>query len=309
MSAWTASAASWQCASCSSHNWANKHSCRGCSNRKSYAQAIKLGPKKPTAAKPAPPTTPPPSDAPPQTTAPQTTAASPTAALAAIKLKLTALQAAKLASEAAELPTTAIDLQITEMTRQLHASKPAGAQLDGLKSAIARADKRLAKAIHDKEDAQARIKLESDISAKLHADMVTLEATMTTAVPPNGLHPGVAAQLSEAISSLRSGAVIQQEAMAAFLEKLIFPTTMPPTTAPNEMNTNGQPSTPGKPSVDLSEVSDLSEMEEDTHATPWWDGFTPVGPTSSPSRPWDDAHRRRQRQKTMVETPQLALVA
>eukprot|EP00972_Heterocapsa_arctica_P062894 9277843-Heterocapsa_arctica.AAC.1 len=63
----------------------------------------------------------------------------------------------------------------------------------------------MAKAVLDKDDAQLRINAESETSAKLHADMVLLEATMTTAIPANGLPPGVATQLSAAILSLRSG--------------------------------------------------------------------------------------------------------
>jgi hypothetical protein len=320
--AWAISAESWQCSSCSTRNWAGKHICRGCTTRKTYADIAKLGPKKPPAApaakavaagaavlaaSPTPAAT---------TSAP--TAAMTTASINAIKVKLTALQAAKLATEAAELPTQHIDDQIISMTRQLNASKPAGVQLDSLRAAIARADKRLAKAIADKEDAQLRIKVESEASAKLHADMLLLEATMSNAASTTCLPPAVASKLNDAIMSLRSGVSYQQEEMAAFLEKLIMPTTTPPPATPTPL---ANPTTTDEtPCMPTDQYSDLSEMDEtlgenawngpgtgEDVPTPWYGGLTAVGPTNGPTQLASPA--RRQRNKTYVETPQLAHVA
>jgi hypothetical protein len=313
--AWSAYTASWLCSGCSSANWANKHSCRWCSTKKTYADVTKLGPKKPPATtSPAATLT---TAAPPTTTPP--TAASATTTLVNIKLKLSALQAAKLATEAAELPTTAIDQQIADVTRQLHAAKPAGVQLDSLRAAIARADKRLAKAMHDKDDAQARIKVETEASAKLHDDMITLEATMTTTAPVNGLPPGVATQLSDAIQSLRSGTVIQQEDLAIFLEKLIVtqPLNQPPTIDMKEqgdelsdMDETSAENAWGGPGTgeEASEPTPWHEDEEDPTPAPWHAGLTPVGKTAwMPSAPTHlSSPARRARGKNYVETPQLA---
>eukprot|EP00972_Heterocapsa_arctica_P042047 6199354-Heterocapsa_arctica.AAC.1 len=75
------------------------------------------------------------------------------------------------------------------MTRQLNAMKPAGVQLDGLRAAIGRADKRLAKAIADSEDAQLRIRAESEASANLHAELLLLETNMGNAASTACLPP------------------------------------------------------------------------------------------------------------------------
>eukprot|EP00972_Heterocapsa_arctica_P001889 271206-Heterocapsa_arctica.AAC.1 len=107
---WSASAASWLCSGSSSANWANKHTCRWCATKKTYADVAKLSSKKPPeapsartpAAMPPPPAAQPPAASPTTTTPP---AASPTTTPTSIKLKISALQAAKLANEAAELPT------------------------------------------------------------------------------------------------------------------------------------------------------------------------------------------------------------
>eukprot|EP00972_Heterocapsa_arctica_P033583 4942827-Heterocapsa_arctica.AAC.1 len=112
--------------------------------------------------------------------------------------------------------------------------------------------------------------------------------------------------------------------MAIFLEKLIIPPTIQPPTivtdTTSQPSTTGQPSTPIKPPDDLSELSEMDENvgenvwqgppTADDNPTPWWTSHTPVGPTRMQSEGnWNAADPRRQRQKTMVETPQLALAA
>jgi hypothetical protein len=290
-----------------------------CTNRKTYADITKLGPKKAPAAPAAkavaavaavlaaPPT--------PAATTSTPTAAMTTASINAIKVKLAALQAAKLATEAAELPTQRIEDQIISMTRQLNATKPAGVQLDSLRAAIARADKRLAKAIADKEDAQLRIRVESEASTRLHSEMVLLETTMSHAASTTCLPPAVASKLHDAIASLRSGISYPPEEMAAFLEKMLAPTTTPPpaTTTPLANLT----ATDVTPCMPTDQGSDISEMDEtlgvnawsgpgtgEDAPTPWHAGLTAVGKTSAPTHLSSPA--RRLRGKNYVETPQLA---
>jgi hypothetical protein len=311
--------------------------CRVCSTRKTYADITKLGPKKPPAtpaakAAAATPTSLAASPTPP-TTSSTPSAATTAAAIAAIKVKLAALQAAKLANEAADMPTQQIDDQTSALTKQLHAMKPAGVQLDGLRAAIGRAEKRLAKAAADSEDAQLRFVTETELSASLHAELLALETSMGNTTSVACLPPAVASKLQDAIASLRSGIAYPPEEMAAFLEKMLTPppTPMTATTAPtaNLINTDTTTGVTTEQGDDISEMDETSgvnawsgpgtgeeapeptpwhEAAEAPAPTPWQAGLTPVGKTAwTPSAPTHlSSPARRARGKNYVETPQLA---
>eukprot|EP00972_Heterocapsa_arctica_P003872 576629-Heterocapsa_arctica.AAC.1 len=129
-------------------------------------------------------------------------------------------------------------------------------------------------------------------------------AASTTCLPPT-----VASKLQDAIVSLRSGISYQQEEMAAFLEKLLAPTTTPPPATPTPLaNPTTADETPGMPTDRGSGTerdSEISEMDDtvgvyawsgpDTGAeaptpwheaeettTPWHTGLTAVGKTCAP---------------------------
>jgi hypothetical protein len=240
-------------------------------------------------------------------------------------MKLAALQAAKLANEAADMPTQQIDDQASTLTRQLNAMKPAGVQLDGLRAAIGRAEKRLAKAAADSVDAQQRIVAETELSANLHSELLLLETSMGSTTAAACLPPAVASKLQDAIASLRSGISYPPEEMAAFLEKMLTPPTTPTASTTTPL---ANPATMGTmPATD--QADDISEMDEtcgmnawsgpgtgeeaatpwhesEEALTPWHDGLTVVGKTSAPTHLSSPARRARLVGKSFVATPQLA---
>ena len=256
---------------------------------KSYAQAAKLGNKgnknkqvPSSYARPTPQTEPPKQEA--------------TPTVAAMRAKLAALKTARDACLLADSQSAqAIEEEIASTTRILHGAKPAGEQLDGLKAAVARAEKRLHKATQDLDDAQARIEAESAAITAYKSDLAELESNLAKQAAPSGVdpipqpRPWVAASLKDAAAHIRAGSDFQREALASYLEGLVVPLmpTLAPT-APQEPQAENN----GK-DEDMSATPQL-KRDQDVLA----DATNLFTETKGP---WE---KRRATGKTFVETPQ-----
>ena len=294
MAQWQPNAGTWWCSSCSACNWASRASCRSCTNRKSYAQAIKLGKGTPQPAKPAaPPRAPPavaPSGVPPTTTE--------------LRSKLASLRAAKEACLAAgSAATQNIETEISATARLLHGSKPAGEQMDGLRAALARAEKRMQKATLDLDDAQARIEQEANVIDAHKRDLAELERSLAghEGRPPQA-PPWMARSLQEAAELVRAGRDMTREALADYLEGLAQPRGPDPEPWPHTPHAPlAKEQVPPPGGVD-------TDMDDETPQVPVQLGLQKLADVTNRVVNGPNGNRRANA-KTYVETPQLAQLA
>ena len=300
MAQWQPNAGTWWCSSCSACNWASRASCRACTNRKSYAQAIKLGKRTPQPAKPTatPPRAPPveaPSGDPPT--------------ISELRSKLASLKAAKEACLAAgSTATQSIEMEISATTRLLHGSKPAGEQMDGLRAALARAEKRMQKATQDLDDAQTRVEQEADTIDAYKRDLAELERNLAgPAVPsdegrPPQAPPWMARSLQEAAEQVRAGRDMTREALADYLEGLAQPRGPDPEPwqhAQNAQQLLEQAQPPGGADMDMDSETPQMPVQQGQQVLANVTNRVVNNPNGN----------RRANAKTYVETPQLAQLA
>ena len=297
MAQWQPNAGTWWCSSCSACNWASRASCRTCTNPKSYAQAIKLGKRAPQPAKPA--------IAPPRDQPVEAPCGDPPT-ISELRSKLASLKAAKEACLAAgSTATQSIEMEISATTRLLHGSKPAGEQMDGLRAALARAEKRMQKATQDLDDAQARVEQEADAIDAYKRDLAELERNLAGQAAPSDegrppqAPPWMARSLQEAAEQVRAGRDMTREALADYLEGLAQPRGPDPEPWPHT------PHAPLAQEQVLPPGGVDTDMDDETPQVPVQLGLQKLADVTNRVVNGPNGNRRANA-KTYVETPQLA---
>ena len=175
--------------------------------------------------------------------------------------------------------------------------------MDGLRAALARAEKRMQKATLDLDDAQARIEQEANVIDAHKRDLAELERSLAghEGRPPQA-PPWMARSLQEAAELVRAGRDMTREALADYLEGLAQPRGPDPEPwphAPDAPLAQEQVQPPGGADMD---------MDAETPQMPVQQGQQVLANVTNRVVNSPNGNRRANA-KTYVETPQLAQLA